>query len=56
MTDLTCTHGRLQGSCEDCAYEAAKAAGHTLGGPPPEETRKATEPPAPPAPTKARRR
>jgi hypothetical protein len=41
--DMTCTHGRLEGSCEDCAYEAAQAAGLPLGGPHPEQTRKAAE-------------
>jgi hypothetical protein len=43
MTDMTCSHGRLLGSCEDCAYEAAKAAGLPLGGPHPAETRKAAQ-------------
>ncbi|HWU08869.1 MAG TPA: hypothetical protein VN520_21215 [Streptomyces sp.] len=53
---MTCTHGRLQGSCEDCAYDAAKAAGHPPSGPPPAEVRRLTEPPAPEPPTKTRRR
>lgn len=43
MADMTCKHGRLDGSCEDCAYEAAEAAGLPLGGPHPEKTRKAAE-------------
>ncbi len=43
MADMTCKHGRLEGSCEDCAYEAAQATGLPLRGPPPAQTRKATE-------------
>jgi hypothetical protein len=43
MADMTCKHGRLEGSCEDCAYETAQAAGLPLGGPHPEQTRKAAE-------------
>ncbi len=27
MADMTCEHGHLLGACEDCAYEAARAAG-----------------------------
>jgi hypothetical protein len=43
MANMTCTHGRLLGSCEDCAHEAAQAAGLPLGGPHPAETRKAAQ-------------
>jgi hypothetical protein len=39
MADMRCRHDRLDGSCEDCAYDAAKEAGAPLGGPPPVETR-----------------
>lgn len=45
MADMTCEHGRLLGACEDCAYEAAQAAGAPLGGPHPAETRAAAEQP-----------
>lgn len=35
VTDLSkgpyCTHGRLQGSCEECAFTAAKKEGRVTG-------------------------
>lgn len=37
--DLTCPHGRLAGSCEDCEYDRAKAAGLPVYPVPPSETR-----------------
>jgi hypothetical protein len=44
MADMTCTHGRLEGSCEDCAFEAAEQRpdmAHVMRGlPHPKETRK----------------
>ena len=60
MADMRCVHDRLDGSCEDCAFDAAKAAGLPLGGPRPEQTRRAAQQAAdaelPAAPTKGRRR
>jgi hypothetical protein len=32
---IYCAHNRLGDSCEDCAYDAAVAAGRQVGGPKP---------------------
>lgn len=43
MDDFTCKHGRLVGSCEDCQYEQAKAAGLPVHPVSPAEQRKRNE-------------